>query len=171
MLALYASAFGSYAPNLFNITGDPSIDTHIFTSFIILVSALLNYYSIKIVGEIESAAVIIKLIILLVFVMVGFIGITDNPNFEQLNPSNWETPLQIITGGMVIFVAYEGFELIANSAPDVRNPKRNIPLAYLVSVIFVILLYNPPLLLMSFSNIHEAADPQVTKIKLLFLLQ
>ncbi len=162
MLALYASAFGSYAPNLFSITGNNSIDTHIFTSFIILISALLNYYSIKIVGEIESAAVIIKLIILLVFVVVGFIGITDNPNFTQLNPSNWETPLQIITGGMVIFVAYEGFELIANSAPDVKNPKRNIPLAYLVSVIFVILLYVAISVVtvgtLAFGDIAEAQD-------------
>jgi amino acid transporter len=141
MLALYASAFGSYAPNLYSITGNISIDSHIYSSFIILFATAINYYSIKIVGEIESAAVIIKLIILLVFVVVGFIGISANPNFEQLSAANWESPIKIIAGGMVIFVAYEGFELIANSAPDVENPKRNIPLAYLISVIFVILLY------------------------------
>ena len=42
---------------------------------------------------------------------------------------------------MFIFVAYEGFELIANSAPDMVNPKKNIPKAYYYSVVFVILLY------------------------------
>ena len=141
MLALYATAFGSYAPNLYSITGDTTIDGHIYTSLIIVISTLINYYSIKIVGEIESTAVVIKLIILVAFVIIGFIGIKSNVNFSQLDPSNWESPIKVIAGGMVIFVAYEGFELIANSSKDIKNPKRNIPLAYLISVIFVVLLY------------------------------
>ena len=141
MLALYSSAFGSYAPNLWPITGDPEFDAHIYTSFVILLCALINYYSVKIVGEIESIAVIIKLVILVLFVIAGFFGLASNEHFGQLDPSNWETPIQIIAGGMVIFVAYEGFELIANSSPNIERPKRNIPLAYLGSVVFVILLY------------------------------
>ena len=42
---------------------------------------------------------------------------------------------------MVIFVAYEGFELIANAGSNIINPKINIPKAYYYSVGFVILLY------------------------------
>ncbi len=141
MLSLYASAFGSYAPNLLSLTGDTNIDSHIYSTLIIGIATLINYYSIKVVGEIESLAVIVKLIILIVFVIVGFYGLSSNPNIEQLNPSNWETPFQIIAGGMVIFVAYEGFELIANSATDIENPKKNIPLAYMISVLFVVMLY------------------------------
>ncbi len=140
MLSLYASAFGSYAPNLFKITGT-SADFHIYVSAIIIFATAVNYYSIKIVGKIESIAVIIKLIILLGFIVVGIYGLVGNPNLTQLSLSNWETPLNLITGGMVIFVAYEGFELIANAAPDIENPKKNISKAYFYSVIFVILLY------------------------------
>ncbi len=162
MLSLYASAFGSYAPNLLSITGDTTIDTHIFTSAVIIIAASINYYSIKIVGEIESVAVIIKLIILVIFVIAGFWGISSNPNFEQLAPTNWEAPLQLIAGGMVIFVAYEGFELIANSSPDIVNPKRNINLAYLISVAFVILLYIAIAIVtvgsLNFDQIKEAQD-------------
>jgi amino acid transporter len=140
MLSLYASAFGSYAPNLFKITGT-SADFHIYVSAIIIFATAVNYYSIKIVGKIESIAVIIKLIILLGFIVVGIYGLVGNPNLTQLSLSNWETPLNLVTGGMVIFVAYEGFELIANAAPDIENPKKNISKAYFYSVIFVILLY------------------------------
>ena len=64
-----------------------------------------------------------------------------NPNLEQLSPEKWEAPLRILSGGMVIFVAYEGFELIANSAPDIKNPEKNIARAYYISIIFVVLLY------------------------------
>tara|TARA_R110000787_G_scaffold96415_5_gene199806 strand:+ start:23369 stop:24646 length:1278 start_codon:yes stop_codon:yes gene_type:complete len=140
MLSLYASAFGSYALNLFEII-NKSIDFHIYTSSIIIIATTINYYSIKVVSKIESYAVIIKLIILLLFVIIGCYGLYENPNLTQLSVSNWETPIQLLTGGMVIFVAYEGFELIANAAPDIENPEKNIPRAYYYSVIFVIFLY------------------------------
>ena len=42
---------------------------------------------------------------------------------------------------MIIFLAYEGFELIANTAHDVKEPRRVLPRAFFVSVIFVIGLY------------------------------
>ncbi|TXF86664.1 APC family permease [Neolewinella aurantiaca] len=141
MLSLYAAAFGSYAPNLFGITGDDATDSHIYLSGIILLATFINYYSIAVVGKIESYAVIIKLVILLAFVALGFYGLVGNDNLGQLAPDNWVSPVDILTAGMVIFVAYEGFELIANSAPDLRDPGENIPKAYYYSVGFVILLY------------------------------
>ncbi|WP_026755875.1 APC family permease [Sediminibacter sp. Hel_I_10] len=141
MLSLYASAFGSYAPNLFDITGSQTIDTHIYSSAIVILATLINYYSIKVVSRIESYSVAIKLIILIAFIGIGIYGLFGNANTSQLMVSNWESPMQILTAGMVIFVAYEGFELIANSGSDLINPKKNIPKAYYYSIGFVILLY------------------------------
>ncbi len=141
MLALYASAFGSYAPNLLQFTSDKNLDSHIYASAIIILATTINYYSIAVVGKIESYAVIIKLVILLSFVGFGLYGLFGNPHLEQLSPEHWESPFKLLTAGMVIFVAYEGFELIANAAPDIENPKINIPRAYYWSVIFVIFLY------------------------------
>ncbi|MCH4551442.1 APC family permease [Aestuariibaculum lutulentum] len=141
MLSLYASAFGSYAPNLIVLTGNKTIDFHIYASAIIVIATAINYYSITIVGKIESYAVIIKLIILLGFIGIGAYGLFGNPNMEQLAINEWETPVKLFAGGMVIFVAYEGFELIANAAPDIVNPIKNIPKAYYYSVVFVIILY------------------------------
>lgn len=141
MLALYASAFGSYAPNLVKITGTHTVDFHIFASAIIVLATAINYYSIKVVGKIESIAVFVKLLILLGFILVGLWGLKGNPNLGQLNPAKWESPFNLVVAGMVIFVAYEGFELIANAAPDIKDPKVNIPRAYYWSVLFVIALY------------------------------
>ena len=141
MLSLYASAFGSYAPNLLEMTQNKTVDFHIYASAIIIVATAINYYSVAIVGKIESYAVIIKLIILIAFIGIGAYGLIGNPNISQLAMSNWESPMQLFAAGMVIFVAYEGFELIANAAPDIINPEKNIPRAYYYSVIFVIILY------------------------------
>ncbi|PIB36249.1 amino acid transporter [Reichenbachiella sp. 5M10] len=141
MLSLYASAFGSYAPNLLSLTHDKSLDFHLYASAIIVLATGINYYSIAVVGKIESYAVIIKLVILISFIFIGAYGLIGNPNLAQLSVTQWETPLKIFAGGMVIFVAYEGFELIANAAPDIIDPNKNIPRAYYYSVLFVIILY------------------------------
>ncbi|OMP30049.1 APC family permease [Mangrovimonas sp. DI 80] len=162
MLSLYASAFGSYAPNLWQITHDKSLDFHIYASGIIVLATAINYYSIAVVGKIESYAVIIKLIILIGFIGIGAYGLMENPNIEQLAVANWEPFIHLFAGGMVIFVAYEGFELIANAAPDIADPSRNIPRAYYTSVIFVIVLYVIIALVtvgsLPFQNIAEAQD-------------
>jgi amino acid transporter len=142
MLALYSSAFGSYCSELFSISVSKSWDKHLFQTSIIVLALLINYLSVKLVSKVESVAVIIKLFILLGFIGVGFYGIYLHPeNVQQLSPKNWESPLKLISGGMVIFVAYEGFELIANSISDLKNKEKNTEKAYFGAVGFVVILY------------------------------
>ncbi|MDX6745800.1 APC family permease [Polaribacter sp. PL03] len=142
MLALYASAFGSYCAQLFSITSEKSIDVRIFQTLIIVGALIINYLSVTLVSRIESIAVIIKLLILIAFIALGFYGFTKYPdNLEQLSPTNWESPLLLLSGGMVIFVAYEGFELIANSISDLKDKEKNTEKAYFGAVGFVVILY------------------------------
>ena len=141
MLSLYATAFGSYAPAIISVTDSKVVDTHIFITGIVILATLINYYSLKVVGRIESIAVFLKLFILLGFVGLGAYALVGNAHLPQLNPVNWESPFLLVAGGMVIFVAYEGFELIANAVPDMEDPAATVPRAYMVSVGFVVLLY------------------------------
>ncbi len=141
MLSLYATAFGSYGAALFKITGNYTADKHILITSIILFCTLLNYISFKAVSMTESVAVFIKIFILVIFAGIGLWGLKTNPNVSQLELVNWVGPLKLISGGFVIFVAYEGFELIANAAPNIKNPLKNIPRSYYISVLFVIVLY------------------------------
>lgn len=163
MLSLYASAFGSYAPNLFSFTENTSYDSHIYSSTVIIIAAVINYYSLEVVSRIESFTVIVKLAILIIFVGIGFYGLAANgENASQLSPQKWASPINLITGGMVIFVAYEGFELIANAAGDIKNKEKNIPRAYYISVISVIILYILIAIItigsLQFDKIREAKD-------------
>jgi amino acid transporter len=75
--------------------------------------------------------------ILFVFLGAGMWTI----NMNQLSPASWSSPLKLVAGGMIIFLAYEGFELIANTAENVKEPRKNLPRAYFTAVIFVIVLY------------------------------
>jgi len=136
MLALYAYAFGSYGAASF--TGEAQLLwKHVFISASIIGITVLNLLSAKIIGEAEEWIVAIKVAILLFFIAVGVWSIDPG----RLAPSQWAAPVPIVAGGMIVFLAYEGFELIANTAGDVRNPAKTLPRAFYSAVIFVILLY------------------------------
>ncbi len=141
MLALYASAFGSYAPNLLPLFRNQNIDYHIYASAIIMIAISVNYLSVKMVSEVEKWAVIFKVVILTLFVAVGVYGLFSSSFVTQLTLASWpSSSLSIIAGGMLIFVAYEGFELISSVTPDI-DKQANIKKAFLFSTLFVILLY------------------------------
>jgi len=136
MLSLYAFAFGSYGAEFFSFSSHDLIK-HLLISGIIVVITILNIFSAKLIGEAEDFIVAVKLLILLFFCAVGFWGIkTDN-----LSIQNWSSTTNLIAGGFIIFLAYEGFELIANTSDDVRNPEKTLPRAFFASVLFVIILY------------------------------
>jgi len=109
----------------------------ILISAVVVLLTGLNVLGASIVGEAEEWIVGFKVLILLFFIGAG--AWTIQP--ANLAPSAWSAPLPLLAGGMIIFLAYEGFELIANTAGDVRNPEKNLPKAYGTAVIFVIVLY------------------------------
>jgi amino acid transporter len=103
----------------------------------ILLPAAINTLKAGLIGRTETYMVAAKLVILVVFVAVGSLGIDP----AALKPSTWSPAVSLIAGGMIIFLAYEGFELIANSAEDVTDPDTTLPRAFYSSVGFVLLLY------------------------------
>jgi amino acid transporter len=60
---------------------------------------------------------------------------------DRLDPSAWPALPSVVAAGMLIFVAYEGFELIANASDDVRRPARTLPRAFALCLAVVVLLY------------------------------
>jgi amino acid transporter len=56
-------------------------------------------------------------------------------------PANWVEPVNIFVTGMLIFLSYEGFELIANASPRVTNRAHTLPVAFFGSVLVAMLLY------------------------------
>ena len=136
MLSIYAYAFGSYAASLFPPESQ-GFWKHVLISAAIVVLTVLNLFSAKLIGEAEDLIVLVKLAILLLFVGLGLHGVS----LDRIAPHNWASLPMIVAGGMIIFLAYEGFELIANTAEDVRDPAKVLPRAYFASVGFVLLLY------------------------------
>jgi amino acid transporter len=136
MLSLYAYAFGSYG-KIFFPAATQAIWKHVLISAVVVFLTLLNVLGARAVGKSEEWIVGMKVTILFVFIAFGITHV----NFHHLAPNTWAKPISLFAGGMIIFLAYEGFELIANTAKDVKNPQRTLPKAYYSSVGFVIVLY------------------------------
>jgi amino acid transporter len=136
MLSLYAFAFGSYGATFLPASWH-TVGRHVLISVAVLAIGALNLLSAEVIGKAENSIVALKVLILLVFVGVGLFGVAP----AALSPDAWSPPLQLAAGGMIIFLAYEGFELIANTAQDVRDAPATLPRAYYLAVGFVIVLY------------------------------
>ncbi|MBK5267736.1 MAG: amino acid permease [Acidimicrobiia bacterium] len=136
--ALYASAFGNYTATLFPGGTNPS--PFLVTALVVTGIAgpwAINLLNAALIAKTESWIVAFKLIILAVVIGAGVPAV----NTAKLDPGSWKPPAAIIGAGMLIFVAYEGFELIANASTEVRNPRRTLPRAFGLATGVVICLY------------------------------
>ncbi len=135
-ISLYAVAFASYAQTFFHGDTAPWIK-HVLISVAILLPLIINLLSASFVSRSETVIVLIKLALLVVIIVSGAFFVDD----KRLSPTQWGSTFSIIVAGMIIFVAYEGFELIANAAEDIKDPEKNLPKAFYSSVLIVIVLY------------------------------
>jgi amino acid transporter len=138
ILALYAAAFASYVVTLLPADMRDSAQTDLALG-IIVVLALVNFAGPRLVTSTEGIFNAGKLGILAIFVVVGFAGGTIDA--DRLSPETWPGPMAIVSAGMLVFLSYEGFELIANASDRVRDPGRTLPLAFFGSVAVAAILY------------------------------
>ncbi len=136
--ALYADAFGNYTATLLPYgSNPPALLVPGLTVVGLAIPWIINLTNASLVARTETWIVGVKLIILLGVIGAG----TPAVRMTTLAPDTWKSPGAIIGAGMLIFVAYEGFELIANASADATNPSRTLPRAFGLSIGIVIVLY------------------------------
>jgi APA family basic amino acid/polyamine antiporter len=75
----------------------------------------------------NNIMVVIKLLVLLLFVVVGSIHV-DMDNFTPFAPNGWRG---IHQGAAIVFFAYIGFDAISTAAEETKDPQRNLPIGIL----------------------------------------
>jgi amino acid transporter len=135
-LALYATAFGDYGATLFGHGGARLVTAGL--AGLVLIGFLgINLRGARTSGGIELGVVAIKLLILAVFAVAGLIGIQAN-HFVPLFDRGVASPLVAVA---LIFVAYEGFELIPNAIDEMADPARNLRPAIVIAVVLTTVIY------------------------------
>jgi amino acid transporter/nucleotide-binding universal stress UspA family protein len=103
----------------------------------------LNARGAEVTGKAENILTLSKLAILAVFVFFGVLQIVDQPKqaLESLTPF-----LPAGLGGVLVamgltFIAFEGYDLIATVAEEIKSPEKNIPRATFISLAVTVILY------------------------------
>lgn len=120
----------------------------VLAGFLLVLSFAINALSPKIAGKIQVSTTIIKLIPLILMAVVGVIyGIVhkaDGASYSILveNFSNSEFSLDLLFPAVVSTAfAYEGWIIATSINAELKNSKRNLPIALIVGGIIIIAVY------------------------------
>jgi len=85
----------------------------------------------------NSAMVVLKLAIIAFFAILGFFYI-DPSNWHPFAPNGFEG---IASAAAILFFAYIGFDAVSTAAEETKNPKRDMPIAIISSLIICTIIY------------------------------
>jgi len=104
--------------------------------------AYINIRGTKETGLAANLITSIKVALLLVFIVFGLNKIAGQPvslkNFTPFMPMGWSGVF--IAMGLT-FIAYQGYEIIAQCSEEVKNPRKNIPRAIFYAIVIVVPIY------------------------------
>lgn len=112
---------------------------------IVLALAAIVYYGAEASATYNTIIVAIKMAVLFGFIAIGA---------TKVDPGNW-TPFipentgefgrfgfsGIIAGSSIIFLAYTGFDAVATAAQETKNPKRDLPIGIIGSLVICMIVY------------------------------
>ncbi|NLK94789.1 MAG: amino acid permease [Clostridiales bacterium] len=138
LIAVVSWVFAIYFCQLFNI--NISFEGQIVIGFLaMLLLYMINLLSKKLGGYFQNAATIIKLIPLFFIAISGLLfGDPSNISFN----SNFHIGSSGLLAAIVpIAFSFDGWIVATSISHEIKNPKRNLPIALIVSPIFILLIY------------------------------
>ena len=128
--AMVAVSFGGYAVSLFVPDATWSGWDNVFVSGLLIVMCGLNMIGTKVVASAQAAIVVGVLAVFGVFITVtvptmdpSLLAFDGYPSFSK-----------IVASVALTFFAFLGFNVITFAAGDLKNPRRNVPLAMSLSL-------------------------------------
>lgn len=159
VMAVYAHALAAYATSYLP-ADQHRFWMHVLGSGAILLLGFINYSGAALMAKFETLFNVGKLLVLGIFIVAGFL--LGDHNWSRLGAQNFVPTTQIVSSGIIVFLAYEGFELISNASARVKNPHRTLPIAFYGSILAAILVYVLAIVValghMSFEAVQEAQN-------------
>ncbi len=146
--SLYALAFGAYFGHLLASFGigvpyvSEAMETKILAVLVVAVFTFVNFRGSAETGRAGNLITVGQMVVLFVFAMAGLWALRGAPQW----PSSFSPFFPKGVGGLLTamgltFVAFEGYEIIAQCGEEVRQPRRNIPRAILLAIAVVVPVY------------------------------
>lgn len=134
----------------------------------IVLLTLINYIGVLFGAWVENIFTLIKTIGIFGVAILGFIFgkshvspvVSDASQLVASSPSGMPLVQVMFTSMLSAFWAYDGWNNVGFVGGEVKNPKRNIPLALISGVLFILLIY----LIVNFSYFYALPFEEVMEI-------
>jgi len=104
---------------------------------IVMLLTIILVRGIRESAEANNVMVTLKIIAILVF--IGFAARLVHPaNWHPFAPNGWPG---ILTGGSIVFFTYIGFDSVSTAAEECKNPKRDLPIGIISTLVICTVLY------------------------------
>jgi APA family basic amino acid/polyamine antiporter len=104
---------------------------------IVLLIMVLLVVGIRESARFNAAMVAIKIAAVLFFLVAG-IWYVQPDNWTPFMPYAWSG---VMTGAAVVFFAYIGFDAVSTTAEEAQNPRRDLPIGIIASLVICTVLY------------------------------
>jgi amino acid transporter/nucleotide-binding universal stress UspA family protein len=146
--SLYALGFGAYFAEVLHVAGigpfeTPLLPLEVWMAVVACVFfAVINYRGASEAGKAGNVVTIAKVVIIGIFIFAGLWAMVHRPGWEGSFTPFLKNGWGGVVGAMgLTFIAFEGYEIIAQTSEEVEDPKRNIPRAVFLSLLIVIPIY------------------------------
>jgi APA family basic amino acid/polyamine antiporter len=106
-------------------------------ALIVCFIAVLLILGVKLSARFNLVMVLIKLSVIGLFIAIACSHI-DPTNWHPFMPFHWHG---VMAGAALVFFAYIGFDAVSTTAEEVINPKRDLPIGIITSLIICTALY------------------------------
>lgn len=121
----------------FGTSGQPHAIFDLPAFIIIMIVSLLLVGGIRESARINAIMVILKIIVIILFIVVGVFYIRPE-NYHPFLPHGIKG---VVSGATVAFYAYIGFDAVSTAAEEVKRPQRNVPIGIIGSLLIATVLY------------------------------
>jgi len=135
-LALYAFTFGAYGADLLG-HGTDQLFRMGLSALVLVFFLIINLRGTGDAGLAEDLIVYTKIALLGFFAIAGAITVKPSdlfPVFDRGIPA-------VFMAGALVFVAFEGFQLITNVVTEMRNPDKNLARGIYASIAITSIIY------------------------------
>lgn len=124
-------------PSEWNVTSDFPVIINLPAAAIVLLVTVVLVIGIRESATFNAVMVGIKILVLLFFIVVGAFYVKPE-NWQPFAPNGFRG---IAAGAAIIFFAYIGFDAVSTVAEETKNPKRDMPIGILGSLIICTIFY------------------------------
>jgi amino acid transporter/nucleotide-binding universal stress UspA family protein len=148
--SLYALAFGAFVCEILAMAGVPlgeglshSLAVKGSAVLVVVVFTWINFRGAGETGSVEALVTIAKIVVIAAFLVTGILAVvkTTPASLERFGDFLPRGFSGVLVAMGFTFIAFEGYEIIAQCGEEVKNPRRNIPRSIFISLAVVVPIY------------------------------